>query len=311
MDQTPHEHQNRHHMALLIAVLLFYPRFGSSIVINPATHQPDFRPLIILTIVSSLVVIGLWVYLKAIWFYAPQLMEKHIVRWMVNVITAIVAYWVLVSAQTNADDFIRSVIHITPASLPEAQRTLTLWFAVAGWFTVLFIAAYIVVLSNFVVQGVRPRSGTFGLKEGEQITNAIVGIVPIFVSLLSFFPAITALGPSMTIFKMGLIIDSSFTKNEPEGTAKLRVNPGDALICRNLPMDAQLAFVTDEAVPSKVLVLETNESAIRRPDLSLSSLFEYFSHITINFRLTRCENTSDPESLSGGGNHPSVHRQEK
>ena len=154
----------------------------------------------------------MWVYLKAIWFYAPQLMKKHIVRWMVNVITAIVAYWVLVSAQTNADDFIRSVVHITPASLPEAQRTLTLWFAVAGWFTALFIAAYIAVLSNFVVQGVRPRSGTFGLKEGEQMTNAIVGIVPIFVSLLSFFPAITALGPSMTIFKtifkMELIIDS-------------------------------------------------------------------------------------------------------
>ena len=273
---------------LLIAAFFCYSRFGFgfSIAINPATHQPDFRPLITATIVFSLAAIGLSVLLKAIWFHASRLMEKHIIRWVVSILTAIAAYCVLVSAQNDADDFIRSVVHITPASLPEAQRTLTVWFAVGGWFTVLVMAAYIIVLGNLFVRGFRPL---------EQFTNAIVGIVPIFI-LLRLFIAVTTLGrtPIMTLVKTQMIIDSSFTKNEPEGTAKLRANPGDALICRNLPTDAQLAFVTDEAVPSTVLVLEANESTA-----------------TVNFRLKRCENTSNPESLSGGGNHPSVHNQEK
>jgi multidrug efflux pump subunit AcrB len=36
----------------LIAALFFDARFGLSIAINPATHQPDFRPLITVSIVS-------------------------------------------------------------------------------------------------------------------------------------------------------------------------------------------------------------------------------------------------------------------
>ena len=159
--------------------------------------------------------------------------------------------------------------------LPGAQRTLTVWFAVGGWFTVLVMAAYIIVLGNLFVRGFRPL---------EQFTNAIVGIVPIFI-LLRLFIAVTTLGrtPIMTLVKTQMIIDSSFTKNEPEGTAKLRANPGDALICRNLPTDALLAFVTDEAVPSKVLVVDVVEANVFTA--------------TVNFRLTRCENTSNPESL--------------
>jgi len=277
---------------LLIAAFFCYSRFGFgfSIAINPATHQPDFRPLITATIVFSLAAIGLSVLLKAIWFHASLLMEKHIIRWVVNISTAIAAYYVLVSAQNDADDFIRSVVHITPASLPEAQRTLTVWFAVGGWITVLLIVAYVITLVNFVARAFRPALSF------EQFTNSIVGLVPILI-LINLFPALTALGQTTnmtTLLKMSLVIDPSFTKNQPEGTAKLRLNPEDALICRNLPTDAQLAFVTDEAVPSTVLVLEANESTA-----------------TVNFRLKRCENTSNPESLSGGGNHPSVHNQEK
>jgi hypothetical protein len=87
--------------------------------------------------------------------------------------------------------------------LPGAQRTLTVWFAVGGWFTVLVMAAYIIVLGNLFVRGFRPYS----FNELEQFTNAIVGIVPIFI-LLSLFIAVTTLGrtPIMTLVKTQMII---------------------------------------------------------------------------------------------------------
>ena len=60
------------------------------------------------------------------------------------------------------------------------------------------MAAYIIVLGNLFVRGFRPL---------EQFTNAIVGIVPIFI-LLRLFIAVTTLGrtPIMTLVKTQMII---------------------------------------------------------------------------------------------------------
>ena len=279
----PYSKQIRLTFIWLLIIWVFFWRFGSLIAVVAPLHQVDLRQFLSMVIDGGVVAVGLKADLEAFYTHAPRLMEKDLVQWVVNIATAISAYVILIMAQNYADDLIRSIVHISPDRLPEAQRVLTLWFAIYWWLSVLFLLSYVaVIVGPFFVMFFRPF-------KFERLTYVVVGMMPILVAL-AYAPVVstarrdTQMSDKFTLFEASMILHASFVRNRTEeDVAKVHgaTDPADTFICRNLSGDTLIAFVTPlEAVPSKVLIADASDSAM-----------------TVNFKLASCENTSNPDSL--------------
>jgi hypothetical protein len=249
--------------AMLAACYYCHTRFGSVLTIDPAVPHGriDLSPLLTIAIDFGIAAIGVRVTLQAASSHIPCWFECGITHWIAGLLTGVIGYWVLTSAQNDADERIRAIVHIAPERLPEAQRTLTLLLATTGWGSWLFflynVGAIIAFgsMANFSIF----REKAHVSERISIITKSLLCLTPVGVFILYgpyVIPTISRdTHTTEAQFWTGMILRSSFIKHRPDDVPEMHggVDDPHSVICLNLAPTARIAFVTpDDPVPAKV-----------------------------------------------------------
>ena len=104
----------------------------------------------------------------------------------------VVTYIIVVSSGGYADNIIRSIVHVPPERLPDAQRIVTLILSVETWVWVMFAVYYIAALVSFSLLTSRSRLAGDPLIIFRDGTRAVLLLTPVLAVLCYGSGAVTA-----------------------------------------------------------------------------------------------------------------------